>query len=153
MLFWEMEIIVCLKYNSRTRTICWVLTIFQVGKIRWRRKWQPTPVPLPGKSHGQRSLVRYSPWGRKELDTTERLYFHFTSLKFSRGQFEDIILRITLLKEQGLIRVPREKNLGSNLEDSKLSQKKSLQRSGQWDRWKEIEERRVRQSYLLSLNK
>ena len=37
-----------------------------VGKIRWRRKWQPTPVFLPGKSHGQRSLVGYSPWGHKE---------------------------------------------------------------------------------------
>ena len=42
-----------------------------VGKIPWRRKWQPTPVSLPGKSHGQRSLVGYSPWSRKELDTTE----------------------------------------------------------------------------------
>ena len=39
----------------------------------WRRKWQSTPVLLPGKSHGQRSLVGYSPWGRKESDTTERL--------------------------------------------------------------------------------
>jgi len=39
-------------------------------KIPWRRKWQPTPVFLPGKSHGQRSLVGYSPWGRKESDTT-----------------------------------------------------------------------------------
>ena len=38
----------------------------------WRRKWQPTPVFLPGKSHGQRSLAGYSPWGRKESDTTER---------------------------------------------------------------------------------
>ena len=36
-----------------------------------RRKWQPTPVFLPEKSHGQRSLVGYSPWGHKELDTTE----------------------------------------------------------------------------------
>ena len=45
-----------------------------VGKIPWRRKWQPTPVLLPGKSHGQRSLVGYSPWGRQESDTTERLY-------------------------------------------------------------------------------
>ena len=44
------------------------------GKIPWRRKWQPTPVLLPGKSHGQRSLVGYSPWGHKELDATERLY-------------------------------------------------------------------------------
>ena len=42
-----------------------------VGKIPWRRKWQPTPVSLPGKSHGQRNLEDYSPWGRKELDTTE----------------------------------------------------------------------------------
>ena len=43
-----------------------------VGKIPWRRAWQPTPVFLPGKSHGQRSLVGYSPWGRKESDTTEQ---------------------------------------------------------------------------------
>ena len=42
-----------------------------VGKIPWRREWQPTPVFLPGKSHGQRSLAGYSPWGHKELDMTE----------------------------------------------------------------------------------
>ena len=42
-----------------------------VGKIPWRRKWQSTPGLLPGKSHGQRSLVGYSPWGCKESDTTE----------------------------------------------------------------------------------
>ena len=41
-----------------------------VGKIPWKKTWQPTPVLLPGKSHGQRSLVGYSPWGRKESDTT-----------------------------------------------------------------------------------
>ena len=46
-----------------------------VRKIPWRRKWQFTPVLLPGKSHGQRSLVGCSPWGHKELDTTERLHF------------------------------------------------------------------------------
>ena len=46
----------------------------------WRRQWQPTPVLLPGKSHGcgQRSLVDYSPWGHEESDTTERLHFHFS---------------------------------------------------------------------------
>ena len=38
-----------------------------VGKIPWRRKWQPTPVFLPGKSHGQRSLAGYSPWGPKRV--------------------------------------------------------------------------------------
>ena len=42
-----------------------------VGKIPWRRKWQPTLVFLPGESHGQRSLVGYSPWGCKESDMTE----------------------------------------------------------------------------------
>ena len=46
-----------------------------VGKIPWRRKWQSIPVLLPGKSHGQRSVVGYSPWGRKESDMTERLHF------------------------------------------------------------------------------
>ena len=48
-----------------------------VRKIPWRRKWQPTPVFLPGKSHGWRSLVSYSPWSHKELETTEQ--FHFLS--------------------------------------------------------------------------
>ena len=38
-----------------------------VRKVPWRRKWQPTPVFLPGKPHGQRSLVGYSPWGRKRI--------------------------------------------------------------------------------------
>ena len=41
------------------------------GRIPWRSKWQPTPVLLPGTSHRQRSLVGYSPWGRKESDMTE----------------------------------------------------------------------------------
>ena len=44
-----------------------------VGKIPWRRAWQPTPVFLPGESHRQRSLAGHSPWGGKESDTTERL--------------------------------------------------------------------------------
>ena len=44
-----------------------------IGKFPWRRKWQPTPVFLPGKPHGQRSLLGYSPWGGKESDMTEQL--------------------------------------------------------------------------------
>ena len=67
-LMWEME-----KFNP------WV------GKISWRRKWQPTPVLLPRKSHGWRSLVGYSPWGRKESDTTERLHFHFIFTAWRRA--------------------------------------------------------------------
>ena len=43
-----------------------------------RRQWHPTPVLLPGKSHGRRSLVGCSPWGREESDMTERLHFHFS---------------------------------------------------------------------------
>ena len=42
-----------------------------IRRIPWSRKWQPTPVFLPGKLHGQRSLVGYSPWGRRESDMTE----------------------------------------------------------------------------------
>ena len=43
-----------------------------------RRQWHPTPVLLPGKSHGWRGLVGCSPWGRQESDTTEQLHFHFS---------------------------------------------------------------------------
>ena len=50
---------------------CWV------RNIPWRRKWQPTPVFLPGESHRWRSLLGYSPWGRKESDTTEQLTHMF----------------------------------------------------------------------------
>ena len=55
-------------------TRCHDLSFLNVG----RRQWHPTPVLLPGKSHGRRSLVGYSPWGREESDTTERLHFHFS---------------------------------------------------------------------------
>ena len=48
-----------------------------------RRGWHPTPVVLPGKSHGWRSLVGYSPWGSWESDTTERLHFHFSLSLFT----------------------------------------------------------------------
>ena len=54
------QIVKCLPTMQETRVQS------RVGKIPWRKQWQPTPVLLPGKSHGQRSLVGYSPWGRKE---------------------------------------------------------------------------------------
>ena len=41
------------------------------GRFPWRRAWKPTPIFLPGESHGQRSLAGYSPWGCEESDTTE----------------------------------------------------------------------------------
>ena len=49
-----------------------------------RRRWHPTPVLLPGKSYGQRSLVGCSPWGCEELDTTERLPLLFTFMHWKR---------------------------------------------------------------------
>ena len=54
-------------------------------KHPWRGQWHPTPVLLPGKSHGQRSLVGCSPWGLEELDTTELLHFHFSLQCFGEG--------------------------------------------------------------------
>ena len=59
-----------------------MLTLYKFFEgVQWdpqRRQWHPTPVLLPGKSHGRRSLVGCSPWGRYELDMTERLHFHFS---------------------------------------------------------------------------
>ena len=65
--------------------IFWTIWLPQdYGSLR-RRQWHPTPVLLPGKSHGQRSLVGCSSWGRKESDTTERLQFHFSLLCIGEG--------------------------------------------------------------------
>ena len=57
--------------------LCKSSTIFKSLSAR-KRQWHPTPVLLPGKSHGWKTLVGCSPWGRLELDTTERLHFHFS---------------------------------------------------------------------------
>ena len=51
----------------------------------WRRQWHPTPVLLPGKSHGRRNLVGCSPWGHYESDTTEWLHFHFSLSHIGEG--------------------------------------------------------------------
>ena len=55
------------------------------SSIPWRRRWHPTPVLLPGKSHGRSSLVGCSSRGLKESDTTERLHFHFSLSYFGEG--------------------------------------------------------------------
>ena len=55
-----------------------------IKKIPQRRGWQPNPVFLPGESHGQRSLVDYSKWGRKALDTTDIFTFPLTLKKTSK---------------------------------------------------------------------
>ena len=60
-----------------------LIKIYQVQDRR--RRWHPTPVLLPGKSHTRRSLVGCSPWGHEELDTTERLPFQFSLSCFGEG--------------------------------------------------------------------
>ena len=57
---------------------CWPEFLMGFHYTSWRRQWHPTPVLLPGKSHGQGSLVGCSHWGREESETTERLHFHFS---------------------------------------------------------------------------
>ena len=72
---------VCFTYNCIPLiciTVDWVTSLSLFIFLHWRRKWQPNPVLLPGKSHGQRSLVGCSQWGRWESDTTEWLDFHFS---------------------------------------------------------------------------
>ena len=71
-------------------------------KISWRRKWQLTPVLLPGKSHGQMSLIGALAWGREESDTTEQLHFHFLDCLTSPVSFpRDCAISIHL---EGLLR-------------------------------------------------
>ena len=70
-----------LKLKSLSVGRFWACELFTFLRIRvmvvyfWRRQWHPTPVLLPGESHGWRSLVGCSPWGCTESDTTERLHF------------------------------------------------------------------------------
>ena len=83
-IFWNAQLVGCVKKSfpggSRSKeSTCQCRRQHKcgfnlwVGKIPWRKKWQPTPVFLPGEFHGQRSLVGYSPWGHKESDTTEHM--------------------------------------------------------------------------------
>ena len=92
------------SYNTyiRTSLLAQMVKCPWVRKLPWRRKWQPTPVPSPGKSHGRRSLVASrSPWGCKELDTTEQLHFHFQYIYF--------------LKRKPTYRISREGNFRQSL--------------------------------------
>ena len=63
--------------SSSTRYIR-VHLLFEIAASAGRRQWHPTPVLLPGESHGRGSLVGCRPWGREELDMPERLPFHFS---------------------------------------------------------------------------
>ena len=73
LLHWQVDSLYCAIWEARNNSWHLVNTHICV----WRRHWHPTPVLQPGKSHGQRSLVGCSPWGREESDTTERLHLPF----------------------------------------------------------------------------
>ena len=74
--------------GSQSRTQLSDFTFFILWK---RRKWQPTPVFLPGKSHGWRSLVGYSPWGHKGSDTTDRLHFPYLVKTVQTQQIKHVL--------------------------------------------------------------
>ena len=77
-----------LAFNFSCTVSSPLLALTELRRVRpllRRRQWHPTPVFLPGKSHGGRSLVGCSPWGRKESDRTERLHFHFSLLCIGEG--------------------------------------------------------------------
>ena len=84
--WWSLAHTLCLHHHVAIFSLC-VSLLLQGFHSYWirapysslrRRQWHPTPVLLPGKSHGWRSLVGCSPWGRWESDTTEWLPFHFS---------------------------------------------------------------------------
>ena len=78
----------------------WETQVQSLGwEYPWRRKWQPTLVLLPGKFHGQRSLVGYRPQGCKESDMTEQL--HFTSLSFKRQASFNFMAAVTICSDFG----------------------------------------------------
>ena len=75
-------IVPILRKISKLRLVTYIRICLVRGQ---RRQWHPTPVLLPGKSRGRRSLVGCSLWGGEESDTTERLHFHFSLLRIGEG--------------------------------------------------------------------
>ena len=71
-----------------------------VGKIPWRREWQPTLVFLPGEFHGQRSLMGYSPWSHKELNTTEQLTHTHMYNTHTHTRQNEIIMNAAIDREK-----------------------------------------------------
>ena len=65
-----------------------------VGKIPWRRAWQPTSIFLPGEFHGQKSLVAYSPWCHKQLDMTEAAEHAHIVILWKQGYFNGDVIKI-----------------------------------------------------------
>ena len=73
------------SHEIKRRLVLGRKVMTNLDSILRRRQWQPTPVLLPGKSHGRKSLVGCSPWGCKELDMAKRLHFHFSLSYIGEG--------------------------------------------------------------------
>ena len=88
-------------------------SIPELGRSPGEGNGKPTPVLLPGESHGRKSMVGYSPWGRKESDTTERL--HFTSLEkdFTQSSLQTSWCRDTNLDQVSIHGPPMVEGSGS----------------------------------------
>ena len=88
-LIYSLKMLIYLAAQSLSCSTLWhVGCRSNLGPLHWERRrtqWHPTPVLLPGKSHGWRSLVGCSPWGCEESDTTERLHFHFSLSYIGEG--------------------------------------------------------------------
>ena len=75
---WTEDLVGCKSMGLQRVKHDWTTSLSLFTFMHWRRKWQLTPVFLPGESQGRGSLVGCSPWGRKESNTTEWLHFHFS---------------------------------------------------------------------------
>ena len=83
--FWLLSVWQSLGPSMLLQMALFILFYVWVIFLCWRRQWHPTPVLLPGKSHGLRSLEGCSPWGYSGSDMTERLHFHFSLLCIGEG--------------------------------------------------------------------
>ena len=71
-------LLVTKRCSAKSSTPSILIDLSVSPRSSWSKRWHPTPVLLPGKSHGRKSLVGCSPWGHQESDTTERLHFDFS---------------------------------------------------------------------------
>ena len=110
---WASQVAQRLKHLPAMRE-AWVRSLGQEDP--WRRKWHPTPVLFPGESHGWRSLVGYSPQGRKESDTTERLHVHFHFLTAKLGE------KMQPIRHQLIFNLPLWQSMCKARQDNQNSQ-------------------------------
>ena len=82
---WKRAVFIPIPKKGNAKECSNYCTIGLISHANRRRQWHPTPVLLPGESHGWRSLVGCGPWGHQESDTMERLHFHFSLLCIGEG--------------------------------------------------------------------